>query len=89
MKRVRIAPGKFVVIPAELAEKAARVYGAGLTRDQVRDLSPAKMEVVTGLMAGSPKPLAIARHSLSARPKSVGTLTRKIPASSVSRRKTG
>lgn len=59
MKRVRIAPGKFVVISTELAEKAARVFGTGLTRDQVRDLKATETEGVPGLMVGSPKRLAL------------------------------
>ena len=61
MKRVRIAPSKFVVISAELAEKAARMSATGLTRDQVQNLKAADKERVT-LMAGSPKPLAIAKR---------------------------
>ena len=89
MKRVRIAPGKFVVISTELAEKAARVFGTGLTRDQVRDLKATETEGAPGLMVGSPKPLGIARHSLGARPKSAGAPARKTSASSGSRRKTG
>ena len=39
MKRIRVAPGKFVTISAELAERAARVFGAGLMRDHVLALS--------------------------------------------------
>lgn len=37
VKRVRIAAGKHVVISTELAEKAARVFGTGLTRAQILD----------------------------------------------------
>lgn len=62
MKRVRVAPGKFVVISAELAEKAARVFGTGLTRDQVSSLKATEPRHATGLMIGSSKPLALARR---------------------------
>jgi hypothetical protein len=61
MKRIRVAPGKFVVIPSEMAEKAARVTATGLTREQVLELKAAEPKRAAGLMAGSPKPLAIAR----------------------------
>lgn len=61
MKRIRVAPGKFVTIPTELAEKAARVFGAGLTRAQVRDLKASEPRN-SSLMAGSPKPLAIRKR---------------------------
>lgn len=61
MKRIRVAPGKFVTISAELAEKAARVFGAGLTREQVLALSATEPTGTVGLMTGSPKPLAIAK----------------------------
>lgn len=61
MKRVRIAPGKFVTISAELAEKAARVFATGLTRDQVRELKASEPRLATGLIIGSRKPLALAR----------------------------
>ena len=57
MKRIRVAPGKFVTISTELAEKAARVFGTGLTRDQC-DLKASEPRNTT-LMAGSPNPLAI------------------------------
>ena len=61
MKRVRVAPGKFVTIPTELSEKAARVFATGLTRDQVRDIQASEPRRATGLMVGSAKPLALAR----------------------------
>lgn len=61
MKRVRVAPGKFVNIPAELAAKAARVFGTGLTRDQVREFEASERGGKAGLMAGSPKPLKISK----------------------------
>ena len=62
MKRVRVAPGKFVNISTELSEKAARVFATGLTRDQVRDLKASEPRRATGLMVGSAKPLALARR---------------------------
>ena len=61
MKRVRVAPGKFVTVCTELSEKAAGVFATGLTRDQVRDLKASESRRATGLMAGSAKPLALAR----------------------------
>jgi hypothetical protein len=61
MKRVRVAPGKFVTIPADLAAKAARVFGTGLTRKQVLEIGASEPRVVAGPMAGSPKPLKISK----------------------------
>lgn len=61
MKRVRVAPGKHVVVSAELAEKAARVGSAGLTLDQVRDLAAAEPAQATGVMLGGIKPLPLSR----------------------------
>lgn len=53
MKRVRVAPGKFVTISPELAEKAARVIGTGLTRDQVLEFKASEPRLIPGPMAGS------------------------------------
>lgn len=64
IRRVRVAPGKFVYIPAELAEKAARVFGTGLTRAQVLDLSASEPRLGTGRMAGSPRPPPRGRRGL-------------------------
>jgi hypothetical protein len=61
MKRVRVAPGKFVAVPNHLAEKAQRIFERGLTRDQARDLAATEPKGATGLIAGPPKPLAISR----------------------------
>lgn len=61
MRRVRVAPGKFVTISAEMADKVARVFATGLTRDQVRDLMATEPRLATGLLVGSSKPLALAR----------------------------
>lgn len=62
MKRIRVAPGKFVTISAELAQKAACMTAANLTRDQVHQLKASEPKHVAGLMAGSPKPLALRKH---------------------------
>ena len=67
MKRVRVAPGKFVTIPTELAEKAARVFGTGLTRDQVLELKASEPRLISGPLAGSPKPLTIAKLGVAAK----------------------
>ena len=61
MKLVRVAPGRHVVVSAELAEKAARVGSTGLTRNQARDLAAAEPAQATGVMLGSTKPLALSR----------------------------
>lgn len=61
MKRVRVAPGKFVTISTELSEKAARVLATGFTRDQVRNLKTSEPRRAAGRIAGSAKPLALAR----------------------------
>lgn len=74
MKRLRIAPGKFVTISTELSERVARVFATGLTRDQVRDLKASEPRRATGLMAGSAKPLALARPKTA-----VATVVGKIP----------
>jgi len=103
MKRIRVAPGKFVTISTELAEKAARVFATGPTRDQVRAIQASEPRSAKGLMVGSPKPLAIAkaktRAGAGARPKvSISVApTRKISkittsitsAAGALRRKTG
>ncbi|MBL8275935.1 hypothetical protein [Variovorax gossypii] len=81
MKRVRIAPGKFVMVSAEMAEKAARVFATGLTRDKVRELKATEPRLATGLIIGSPKPLALAR-SKTAVAKAVGRVSLTPPASS-------
>lgn len=61
MKRIRVAPGKVVTISVELAEKSERVFGTGLTRDHVLELSATEPKGTAGLMAGSPKPLVFAK----------------------------
>lgn len=76
MKRVRIAPGKFVTISTELAEKAARVFATGLTRDQVREIKAAEPSFGTGLMIGLSKPLALARLRAA-----VATAAGEVPSS--------
>jgi hypothetical protein len=67
MKRIRVAPGKFVIISAELADKAARVTATGLTREQVLQLQASEPKRV-GLMAGSCKPLGLAKGRATAQP---------------------
>jgi len=79
MKRVRVAPGKFVTVSNELWEKTARAFATGLTRDQVRDLKASEPRRFAGLMAGSAKPLALAR------PKTVvATAVREVSSSTPS-----
>ena len=73
MKRVRVAPGKFVVISAEMAEKAARMFANGLTPEQVRNLQATEPRHAAGLIIGSPRPLALARHKVA-----VATVAEKI-----------
>lgn len=70
-KRVRIATGKYVTISADLAAKAALISAGDLTRSQVRELQAAEPRHVTGLLAGSPKPLAIAKPQ-KVRPRKTG-----------------
>lgn len=65
MKRVRVSPGKFVVISAEMAEKAARVFATGLTREQVRNLQATEPRHAAGLIIGLSKPLALARPKVA------------------------
>ncbi len=82
MKRVRVAPGKFVTVSTELWEKAARAFGTGLTRDQVRDFKVNEPRRATGLMAGSAKPLALARPKTVVA-TAVGEISSTAPASDV------
>lgn len=75
MKRVRVRPGKFVTISTEMAERVARIFETGLTRDQVRDIKATEPRHASGLMIGSPKPLGLARHGTGNQPKiAVGEL---------------
>lgn len=80
MQRVRIAPGKFVTISTEMAEKAARVFATGLTRDQVHELRASEPALATGLIIGSSKPLALARRK-TAVAKAIGEVSSPEPAS--------
>ena len=66
MKRVRIAPGKFVTISDAMAAKVERVYSAALTRDQVDELKASEPRVASGLIIGSPKPLSLSRRRAAA-----------------------
>lgn len=89
MKRIRVAPGKFVTISDELAEKAARLFATGqLTRDQVRELMAAEPQRSTGAMAGSPRLLGRVKVRASSRPKiRAMALARKGALSSALRRR--
>ena len=54
MKRVKVSPGKFVVVSTAMAEKAVRVFATGaLTRDQVRTMA-ASEPTRAGLLIGGP-----------------------------------
>lgn len=68
MKRIRVAPGKFVIISPELAEKAARVTATALARKQVLEFQASEPKRVPGLMAGSPRPLALTKRRAPAQP---------------------
>lgn len=61
MKRVRIAPGKFVTISTEMADKAARVFATPLTPEQVRAFKSPEPVRVSGPMLGSTKPLVLSK----------------------------
>lgn len=61
MKRVRIAPGKFVTISTEMADKAARVLATPLTPEQVRAFKSPEPVRVSGPMLGSTKPLVLSK----------------------------
>lgn len=90
MKRVRIAPGKFVAISPGLAEKAERVLATGLTREQVADLRATEPKRFIGAMAGSPKPLAIAKPRANVLAKAAAASpASEISASGAQRRKSG
>lgn len=53
MKRVRVAPGKFVVVSQGMADKAARVFASGaFTRDQVREMATAEPKSASGVFLG-------------------------------------
>jgi hypothetical protein len=59
MKRVRVAKGRHVMISAELAEKAQRVFESGLSREATRKLATSEPKLGVTLMAGSAKPLGL------------------------------
>ena len=62
MKRIRVAPGKFVTISDELAEKAARVLATGqLTREKVRELMAVEPQLSSGAMTGPRRVLGSAK----------------------------
>lgn len=73
MRRIRVAPGKFVTISTALAEKAARIFASDLTRDQVQQIKQSEPECGVGPMAGSRKPVGPVRP----RPKATPTTLRR------------
>lgn len=70
MKRIRVAKGKHVMISAELAEKAERVFGRGLSREAMRGMVTLESKSCSTLMAGSAKPLELARSQARTKKKS-------------------
>lgn len=74
MKRIRVAKGKHVIISAELAEKAARVFGTGLSRKTTQELAALEPKGRSTLMAGSAKPLALSRPRARSKKKDVSGL---------------
>ncbi|MCF8204443.1 MAG: hypothetical protein K9J82_05155 [Methylotenera sp.] len=90
MKRIRVAPGKFVTISDELAEKAARVFATGqLTHDQVRELMAVEQKLSGGAMAGSRRVPRSARLRACARSYvRAAARPRKVALSSAIRRRT-
>ena len=53
MKRVRVAPGKCVVVSDGMADKAARVFASGaFTREQVREMAAAEPKGASGVFLG-------------------------------------
>lgn len=52
MKRIRVAPGKFVMVSSELAEKAARIRM--LTAEEARALVEMAPKIAAGPMLGKP-----------------------------------
>lgn len=93
MKRVRVSPGKFVVVSTALADKAARVFASGaFTREQVRELAAAKPKRASGVLLGkstgkhvSNEPLVaksggrVARESTTGRIASTGSSADRTP----------
>lgn len=73
MKRVRVAPGKFVVVSQGMADKAARVFASGaFTRDQVREMAAAEPKGASGVFLGK---VLIKRTGTA--PSKTGTLLRQ------------
>jgi hypothetical protein len=53
MKRVRVSPGKFVVVPRAMVDKAARVLASSaFTREQIRELAAAEPDSTSGVLLG-------------------------------------
>ena len=89
MKRIRVAPGKFVTISDELAEKAARVFATGqLTHDQVREMA-VEPQLSGGAMAGSRRVLRSAKlRACKLSHVRAAARPRKVALSSAIRRRT-
>jgi len=87
MKCIRVAPGKFLTISDDLADKAERVFGRGLTRELIEGLKAPELRQDALLMAGSPKPLAPTKSWALSRPAIGGVARRKISASTAPRRR--
>ena len=74
MKRIRVAKGRHVMISAELADKASRVFGTGLSRKATQELAALEPKGSSTLMAGSAKPLALSRALARSKKKDDGVL---------------
>jgi hypothetical protein len=73
MKRVRVAPGKFVVVSQGMADKAARVFASGaFTRDQVREMAAAEPKGASGVFLGK-----VVTKRAGATSRKSGTLVRQ------------
>jgi len=69
MKHVRVSPGKFVVVPTVLADKAARMIEAGaLLRGQVRELAAAEPKCAGGVLLGKSTGKGVSNRPLPAKP---------------------
>lgn len=67
MKRVRVSPGKFVVVSQAMVDKAARVFASGaFTRDQVREMAAAEPKRANGVMLGKSTGKHVANKPLPA-----------------------
>ena len=71
MKRVRVAPGKVVVVSTAIVEKAARVFSSGafMTRDQVHAAGGFEPRSVGAAMLGASAvtPMPVSRKGSATR----------------------